>query len=82
MKKIFIVMGVVAFLASFASCNKTCNCTETITYEDVSGEWGGMGNGGGTASFTQKTKGKCSELNAESRQTMSGMTAIDKVVCE
>ncbi|MBP9991320.1 MAG: hypothetical protein KBT45_07860 [Bacteroidales bacterium] len=82
MKKIFIAIGVVAVLASFASCSKTCSCKETITYEDMSGDWSEMGDLGGSATFTQETKGKCSKLNVESHQSMCGMNVIDKVECE
>lgn len=82
MKKIMLAMAVIATMAAFASCNKTCNCTQKVSYIDETGEWSDMGEMGGTSTFTQQTKGKCSSLNAETRQNMGGMTMVSTVECQ
>lgn len=53
MKKLVLILAVVAALVSFNACTKTCTCT---TYVD--GEKMGTAEG--------EVKGKCSELNTSS----------------
>lgn len=60
----------------FSSCEKTCNCTATTTqtYTDNDPDFPDMpGSSSGTSNFTQKTKGKCSDLNSVTEQSLMGM---------
>ena len=59
MKKLFLAMGVVAMVAMFSSCSKTCTCKQTLNGEVMN-------------TTTMETKGKCSDLNVTS--TSMGMT--------
>ena len=59
MKKLFLVMGVIAMLASLNSCTKTCTCKSYINGELIS-------------TTTAETKGNCSKLDV--KQEAYGMT--------
>lgn len=63
MKKVMLTLAVVAFVASLASCSKTCTCTTTTP---------------GMPDTTVETehKGDCSELNTSVSQM--GMTIETK----
>ena len=59
MKKLFLVMGVIALMASLNSCTKTCTCKSYVNGELV-----------GTT--TAEAKGNCSKLDV--KQEVMGMT--------
>ena len=59
MKKAFLAIGVIALLATFSSCNKTCTCKQSVDGVVVN-------------TVTMETKGKCSDLNVT--QSTMGMT--------
>ena len=59
MKKVLLSVAAVALLVSFASCSKTCKCTQKVDGQVVT-------------TTTMETKGNCSKLNV--KQTVMGMT--------
>ena len=67
MKKVFLSIGVVAMLVSFASCSKNCTCKQSV-------------DGVVMNTVTMETKGKCSSLNTTA--TTMGMTQKTECVDE
>ena len=63
MKKLFLALGVIAMLASFSSCNKTCTCKQYV-------------NGELLQTTSVEGKGKCSDLNV--KQETMGMVQETK----
>lgn len=51
MKKVFLTLAVVAFVASLASCNKTCTCATWVNGSQV-----------GTAQEFELQDGSCEDL--------------------
>ncbi len=73
MKKIVIVLALAALVPAFTSCKKTCSCTittkSTVTDPSMQGEVPSNFMDG-TATGTQETMGKCSDLNNTVTQNM------------
>lgn len=66
MKKFFLAMGIIAMMAAFNSCNKSCVCKQYM--------------GGELVSTTTVEGKKCSDLNV--KQTVMGVTQETKCEAE
>ena len=59
MKKLVLVIGIVAMVLSFCSCSKNCVCKQYVDGQMIN-------------TVTTEGKGKCSDMNVT--QTTMGMT--------
>lgn len=89
MKKVLLVLAVVAMVAAFTSCSKTCSCTSTTTQKvldpsffDYDQEEINRIETPITATATGKYKGKCSDQNSKVSQNIGVIEQTIEVVCK
>lgn len=80
MKKLFVVMALVATMGLLVSCERTCNCKTVIVQTDTDPDFAMSDTSHAEQSVS--TKGKCSELNSTAVQNIYTMTQTTTVTCE
>ena len=87
MKKVLLGLAVIAMMAAFTSCTKTCTCTATTqnkvldptgwSQEDI--DWIEQPQ---TITATGQYKGNCSKQNSTATSTSNGVQSTVEVVCK
>ncbi len=87
MKKVLLGLAVIAMMAAFTSCTKTCTCTATSTNKVIdptgwSEEDIARIEQPQTITSTGQVKGKCSKQNSNTTSTAGGVQTTVDVVCK
>ncbi|MBO4654835.1 MAG: hypothetical protein J5644_04760 [Bacteroidales bacterium] len=89
MKKVLLGLAVIAMIASFTSCTKTCTCTATTStkvidreFFDNDDEWIAEVETPVVTTATGQYKGKCSKQNQNATQSNGVVEQTTEVVCK
>jgi hypothetical protein len=89
MKKVLLGLAVIAMMAAFTSCKKTCTCTATTTnkvldpsWYDNDPEWIAEVETPIVTTATGQYKGKCSKQNQSATQSNGIIQQTVEVVCK
>lgn len=89
MKKVLLGLAVIAMMAAFTSCKRTCTCTATTTNKVLDPsmynndpEWIAQVETPIVTTATGQYKGKCSKQNQSASQTTSYIEQKVEVVCK